>query len=245
VDSQPGCAIRSTTGVSALSSAIRSSRQSRFRCEWSQPTFLSFDGYAPHVVTSIGLHRPRTVSRLALATALVTLLSVLSLITFFIAGAPFGLINDVANGLIGLLSLALAWVWVRNRRSGWSTVALAAAALGAIVMVMGSLLIIFDITGWYLAGLVSSVGNALIGIWLLIENRLQRRAPELPRGLILLGVTAAIFMIIGWLAIAGVIARIDDPQLAPWYVNAGLINWTGTYLLYPAWCLWLSRKYGG
>ena len=37
----------------------------------------------------------------------------------------------------------------------------------------------------------------------------------------------------------------NDPQLAPWYVNAGLLNWMGTYLLYPAWCLWLSRKYGG
>jgi hypothetical protein len=112
-------------------------------------------------------------------------------------------------------------------------------------MVMGSLLIIFDITGWYLAGLVSSVGSALIGIWLLIANRLHRGVPELPRGLIMLGTTTAIFMIIGWLAIVGVIARIDDPQLAPWYVNAGLLNWMGTYLLYPVWCLWLSRKYGG
>jgi hypothetical protein len=151
----------------------------------------------------------------------------------------------VANGLIGLLSLALAWLWVRNRRSGWATVSIAAAALGAIVMVMGSLLIIFDITGWYLAGLVSSVGSALVGIWLLIANRLHRRAPELPGGLIFLGITTAIFMIVGWLALAGVSARIDDPQLAPWYVNAGLGNWMGTYLLYPAWCLWLSRKYGG
>jgi hypothetical protein len=166
------------------------------------------------------------------------------LIIFFAAGGPFGFINDVANGLVGLLSLALAWLWVRNRRSGWSTAAIAVAALGAIVMVIGSLLIIFNITGWYLAGLVSSVGNALLGIWLLIANRLHRRAPELPRGLIMLGITTGIFMIIGWLTIAGVIARIDDPQLAPWYVNAGLVNWTGTYLLYPIWCVWLSRRYG-
>jgi hypothetical protein len=197
------------------------------------------------VVTTTGLDRRRTVSRLALATAVVALLGVLSLIIFFVAGGALGFINDVANGLVGLLSLALAWVWVRDRRSGLSTVALAAAALGAIVMVMGSLLIIFDITGWYFAGLVSSVGSALIGIWLLIANRLHRRAPELPPGLTMLGMTTAIFMIIGWLAIAGVIARIDDFQLAPWYVNAGLLNWLGTYLLYPVWCLWLSRKYEG
>jgi hypothetical protein len=52
-------------------------------------------------------------------------------------------------------------------------------------------------------------------------------------------------MIIGFLALPGVLARIDDPQLAPLYVNAGLLNWLGTYLLYPIWCVWLSRRYGG
>jgi len=113
------------------------------------------------------------------------------------------------------------------------------------VMMTGSILIIFDITGWYLAGLVSSTGSALIGIWLLVANRLQRYSARLPRRLITLGMTSAIFMILGWLAVPGVIARIDDPQLAPWFVNAGLVNWVGTYLLYPVWCLWLSRRYGG
>jgi hypothetical protein len=203
------------------------------------------DGYAHGVVVSTSLdQRPTVVSRVALATAVVSLLAVLSLIIFYAVGGPFGLLNDVANGLIGLLSLALAWLWVRNRRGGWSTLAIAFAALGAIVMVLGSLLIIVDITGWYLAGLVSTVGSALLGIWLLIANRLHRSAPELPRGLIMLGMTTGIFMIIGWLALTGVIARIDDPQSAPLYVNAGLLNWMGTYLLYPIWCLWLSRRYG-
>ena len=203
------------------------------------------DSYARGVIVSTSLdQRPTVVSRVALATAVVSLLAVLSLIIFYAVGGPFGFLNDVANGLIGLLSLALAWLWVRNRRGGWSTFAIAFAALGAIVMVLGSLLIIVDITGWYLAGLVSSVGSALLGIWLLIANRLHQSAPELPRGLILLGMTTGIFMIIGWLALAGVIARIDDPQLAPLYVNAGLLNWMGTYLLYPVWCLWLSRRYG-
>jgi hypothetical protein len=206
---------------------------------------LAHDGYAHGVVVSTSLdQRPTVVSRVALATAVVSLLAVLNLIIFYAVGGPFGFLNDVANGLIGLLSLALAWLWVRNRRGGWSTLAIAFASLGAIVMVLGSLLIILDITGWYLAGLVSSVGSAFIGIWLLIANRLHRGAPELPRGLIMLGMTTGIFMIIGWLALAGVIARIDDPQLAPLYVNAGLLNWMGTYLLYPVWCLWLSRRYG-
>ena len=193
---------------------------------------------------STGVDRQRTISRLALVTAVVVWLGVASLIIFYVVGGgPFGFINDVANGLMGLLSIALAWLWVPERSTGWSMLAIAAATVGAIVTVVGSILIIFDVTGWYLAGLVSSVGNALIGIWLVVSNRLHRQAADLPRGLIMLGVTAGIFMIIGLLALPGVLAGTDDPQVAPLYVNAGLLNWMGTYLLYPAWCLWLSRRY--
>ena len=195
---------------------------------------------------STGGDRRHTISRLALVTAVVVWLGVLSLIIFYIiSGGPFGFINDVANGLVGLLSISLAWLWLPERPTGWIRLAIAAATVGAMVTVSGSILIIFDITGWYLAGLVSSVGNALIGIWLLLSNRLHRQDAELPRGLIMLGVTAGIFMIIGLLALPGVLAGIDDPQVAPVYVNAGLLSWMGTYLLYPMWCLWLSRRYGG
>jgi hypothetical protein len=197
------------------------------------------------VALSTSLVHRRT-GRLALVTAVVTLLGVASLIIFYaIGGGPFGFLNDVANGLMGLLSMLLAWLWIPARGTVSSRLAVAAATVGAIVTVAGSILIIFDVTGWYLAGLVSSVGNALIGTWLLASNRLHRSEAELPRGLILLGVTAGIFMIIGFLALPGVLARIDDPQLAPLYVNAGLLNWLGTYLLYPIWCVWLSRRYGG
>ena len=204
------------------------------------------DGYAPHVDRGTVVDRRHTISRLALVTAVVDWLGVLSLIIFFaVGGGPFGFINDVANGLVGLLSLALAWLWVPDLRTRWSMLGIGAATLGALIMVVGSTLIILDITGWYLAGLVSSVGSSFIGIWLLVSNRLHGHAAELPRGMIMLGVTSAIFMIIGLLALPGVLAGIDDPQLAAWYVNVGLLNWMGTYLLYPAWCLWLSRRYGG
>ena len=45
-------------------------------------------------------------------------------------------------------------------------------------MKFSPILIIFDVTGWHLAGLVSSVGNALIGTWLLSSNRLHQHGPE-------------------------------------------------------------------
>jgi hypothetical protein len=40
------------------------------------------------------------------------------------------------------------------------------AAVGAAITVVGSYLILSDATGLFLAGLVSSVGFALIGVWL-------------------------------------------------------------------------------
>lgn len=197
------------------------------------------------VIPSTGLDRRRTVSRLAFAIGILDLLAVVFLIIFYAVGrGAFGFGNDLANGVVGLLTIALAWLWVSPRTTIWTRVGLAAATVGGTLMIIGSVLIIFDITGWYLAGLVSSTGSALIGIWLLVANRMQRYSARLPGRLIMLGMTAAIFMILGWLAVPGVVARIDDPQLAPWFVNAGLISWMGTYLLYPVWCLWLSRRYG-
>jgi hypothetical protein len=66
-----------------------------------------------------------------------------------------------------------------------------------------------DITGWYLVGLVSSVGSSLIWIWLLVANRLHRRAAELPRGLIMLGIRPDLHdhWVVGY---PGVVARIHD-----------------------------------
>jgi hypothetical protein len=61
------------------------------------------------VTLSTGLDRRHTTSRLALVTAVITSLGVVSLIIFYVIdGGPFGFINDVANGLVGLLSLALS-----------------------------------------------------------------------------------------------------------------------------------------
>ena len=65
---------------------------------------------------SNGLERGQTVSRLAFAMAVVDLIAVVCLIIFFaVGGGPFGFLNDVANGVVGALSMALAWLWVSDR----------------------------------------------------------------------------------------------------------------------------------
>ena len=98
---------------------------------------LEGDGYAPGVViTSTGVDRRRTLSRLAFAIAVLDLLAVAYLIIFYAAGGPFGTANDVANGLVGLLSMALAWLWISPRTTLWSRVGIAAATVGGIVMMI-------------------------------------------------------------------------------------------------------------
>jgi hypothetical protein len=95
--------------------------------------------------------------------------ALVSLIALFIVGGPFGFINDVSNAALASLAGALAVVWLRSaERPGPSLrVATALALVGVAVAVVGSTLIIFDITGYFLAGLVSASGCALVGIWLL------------------------------------------------------------------------------
>ena len=134
---------------------------------------------------------------LARTLGVVGLLSWLSLIVFFIVGDPFGALGDVGNGALGLLSGVLAvtlWPAAVAPNPGMKVLASSAAVLGAAIAVVGSVLILWDITGFYLAGLVSGTGFALIGVWLVAFNRwiaddVRQRCPRrLPMVGILAGV---------------------------------------------------------
>ena len=58
------------------------------------------------------------VRRAAMAVATVDLLGVVCLIVFFVVGDPFGIINDVANAVVGVLTAVLAWLARAIRPSG-------------------------------------------------------------------------------------------------------------------------------
>ncbi len=176
---------------------------------------------------------------MARTIAAVAAVGVLCLVVFTIAGGPFGFLNDLANAAVGLLSAALAWLLQRGRANAWSLVA---AVIGALVMVLGSVLVIADITGWYLAGLVSAVGSALIGLWVLAINGMQPSVGELSSQLRKLGLVAGAVMLTGLLALPGVVSGVDDASAASWIVSAGLVSWLGTYVLYPVWCWLLGRR---
>jgi hypothetical protein len=163
------------------------------------------------------------------------------LIAFYAAGEPFGIINDIGNALLGVLSAALAWLLRTTTSLGTSSptrrsILFGVAVVGAVLTVVGTVLVVADITGFYLAGLWSSFGFALIGVWLVAISRLG--LPRLPRA----ALVAGLVMLLGLVGVPGIVMGLDDMDNAPaWTFVAGL-SWAGTYLLFPVWSLRLARQ---
>ncbi|MEV5966516.1 hypothetical protein AB0L70_32405 [Kribbella sp. NPDC051952] len=169
--------------------------------------------------------------RLAMVHGIVGFGTCLCLILLWVAGEPFGSINDVGNAVFGLLSAVLAW----QLRTSAAVVFRALAAVGAVITVVGSILVLTDTTGYYLAGLVSSVGFALIGIWLIAANRTA--AASVPRRL---GLITGAVMALGLVGLPGVFMGLDDLNTAPGWTYVAESSWAGTYLLFPLWSLRLG-----
>jgi hypothetical protein len=188
----------------------------------------------------------RLLERLGLMVAVVGLGAWASLIVMFFVGEPFGLINDVGNGALALLSGVLATASLASTHSPGRglTMATSVAVAGAVVAVLGSALIIFDITGYFLAGLVSGTGFALIGVWLVVLSRSNEAvsALRLSARLVMFGTVAGAVMAVGLVNVAGIVMGVDDMDAAPGWLLIGGAGWTGTYLLLPIWGIWLSRS---
>lgn len=190
--------------------------------------------------------RARDTGRLALATGGVAIGSAACLAAFFAMGEPpaLGTINDLGNATAAILTGWLAWrlrgqPGRPERRA--ATLATAAALAGAAVSVAGSALVLSGTTGFFLAGLVSSVGSAGIGAWLIATNRSRRGiSAAWPPTIRRLGVAAGALMAAGIVAAPGVALRLDDTATAPPWVWIGFLSWLGTYVVYPAWAIRLG-----
>jgi drug/metabolite transporter (DMT)-like permease len=182
----------------------------------------------------------RDTGRLALTAGAVAAGSAICLATFFAVQGPFGTMNDLGNAATGLLSAGLAWRLRREIRGSAGRIALGAAISGAGLTVVGSTLVVSGTTGFFLAGLVSSVGFAGVGAWLIALNRSVGEASGWSRGLRTLGVVAGATMAFGVASAPGILLRLDDMATAPGWVWIGFVGWFGTFLVYPAWAIWLS-----
>lgn len=176
----------------------------------------------------------------------VGILALVSLIVFFIVSGPFGFINDVSNAALAALAGTLAVTWLRfaERPSPSLRVTTALALVGVAAAVVGSTLIIFDITGYFLAGLVSATGFALVGIWLIAANLSAEKPPGISpsRPQTILGAVAGSVMAVGLVNVPGIAMGIDNQATAPLWLLAAGPCWAGTYLLMPIWGLRLHRS---
>ncbi|MFG1627412.1 hypothetical protein [Kribbella sp. NPDC049227] len=182
----------------------------------------------------------RDTGRLAVAVGVVAAGSAVLLGTYFVVGGPFGAINDIGNAATGVLSACLAWKLRRHIAGRAGRLAVGAALIGAPITVAGSALVMSETTGFFLAGLVSSLGFAGIGAWLVTFNRSNPQAGAWPRGLRSLGVLAGALMALGVVAVPGILLRLDDMATAPGWIWIAQLGWLGIYLAYPAWAIWFG-----
>ena len=183
----------------------------------------------------------RSTGRLAMAVGVVAAGSAVCLGTYFAVGGPFGTINDIGNAATGVLS---GWLALRLRRQipgRAGDVAAGVALAGAAFTVVGSALVVVGTTGFLLAGLVSSLGFAGIGAWLVVVNRGTRDVASWPPRLRALGVAAGALMAVGVVMAPGIPLRLDDMATAPTWVWIGFVGWLGTYVAYPAWAIWMGN----
>lgn len=181
---------------------------------------------------------------LAIAIGVVAFVGVGSLILFFTFGGFFGTFNDLCVAFEAILSAILAWMLYPAHRAlspRLSQFLLTAALVGSLVASIGSAFVIFDVTGWFLAGLLNFFGFALIGLWLLGLSYAARRMDRWPRNFVQYGLVSGALMAIGLLTGPGIAGRVDDPQLAPWFWYVAPLASLGWLLLYPIWSIWLGR----
>jgi hypothetical protein len=188
---------------------------------------------------------PHTIGWVALATGVAGLLALAFIILFFTVGQPFGTLNDICIGLAAGLSIFLAWTLTplyRAQAPLMGQVMLIVALAGALVVVVGSVLVVFGITGWFLAGLYMAAGYALIGLWLLGLSYSALHSVSMSQGSPIFGMVTGVIMALGLAAIPGIFRRIETWDAAAWYIKtigqAGALGWL---VLYPIWCLWLGR----
>jgi hypothetical protein len=186
-----------------------------------------------------------TTGWIAVAAGIACVLAVILIVLFFTLGEPFGTLNDLTNGLAGILCGLLAWVLYTHFPSKsplLSQLSVVLAVIGALIAVAGTVLVVFNITGWVLAGFYTAVGNALIGIWLAAFGYAVQRTVSLPGQLFTFGTIAGLLMAVGIVAVAGIIARVDSMESLPWYLNLGYLGFFGTYILFPVWAIWLGHS---
>jgi hypothetical protein len=181
----------------------------------------------------------------SIAAGIAGLLGLVFIIIFFTVGQPFGTLNDICIGLTALLSAVLILMLYPGQYAQsplLSKFALVIALFGALLVVVGSVLAISGVKGWFLSGLYMAAGNAMIGLWLLGLNCSALRDNTLPHSLVIFGLFSGVIMALGLVTIPAIFRGIDTQEYELTVFN--YIWWAsslGYLALYPTWCILLGR----
>jgi hypothetical protein len=116
------------------------------------------------------------------------------------------------------------------------------AIVGAILVLVGMVLSIAGIKGWFLSGLYMAAGNGLIGVWLLALNFSAMRSNIIPQSLVIFGLISGVILALGLVTIPGILRGIDIQEYKLTLFNS--IWWVsslGYLALYPLWCILVGR----
>lgn len=188
---------------------------------------------------------PSLVGWVAIATGVAGLFAIAFIILFYTVGGLFGPLNDICNGLLGILSGILAatlYDQYRPESPLLSLVGLVLALIGSVVVPVGSALVVSGRMGWFRAGFYTAAGFGAIGFWLVGLNAVAQQDNGWPQGLAIAGLVVGGIMALGLVAIPGIFGSSDSWESSPWYVKyVGLAaSSLGWLVLYPLWCIWLG-----
>jgi hypothetical protein len=189
--------------------------------------------------------RSHAIRRLTMAIAIVCLVNVLTIILMYSVAGFFGPLNDLGVAVEGILIAVLAWKLypsTRGQSSRLSVFALIAAIVGAALVVVGSAVVIFRVTGWFFAGLITVFGYAVIGLWVVVTNYLARRGNTWPHGLARFGLVIGVIMMFGLLTAPSMLDHVDSLAAAPWSAYVAYAGGLGWFVLLPIWSVWLGRS---
>ncbi len=187
-----------------------------------------------------------SVRSLALWTAIVGTVALAALVLMFAGLGFLGPVNDVLGAVTGTLAMLLAFAARDLLPAGLALrwLALASAVVGAILIVIGSLLVLTGRTGWYLAGLWSGLGWGVLGVWFLVLTLTLFGSTSWPGWLGWLGVVAAVLLLVGLAVAPGILSGIDDWDSAgPSLVVPQALGYLGSLLLL-VWCYGVGRSSG-
>ncbi|HEU5058333.1 MAG TPA: hypothetical protein VFU21_17495 [Kofleriaceae bacterium] len=190
------------------------------------------------MVTAMEMRTDEGLRRVALATGAVGLASGVSLALLYTVGEPFGTVNDLGNAAFGIGGAVLL-ARIPPRSTARTTI----AAAGAAVSVAGTVAVVSRTTGWFFAGLLSSVGLACLGVALVGAAR-SESARHWPSALRRAGVASGALMATGFASLPAIALGLDDAASAPGFAWVGSTSWAGG-LAFIGWCFWLARTLHG